>query len=93
MEFAERQYKKAEKKPAAFGWDVFNSATLYRAYEKRTENIPYTKEVRPGRPLPLAVALAFALSIGLEAFNHLCCRQAFSPTYASGAEAGCVGRR
>lgn len=33
-EAAER-YKKAERKPAAFGWDMFNQQSLYNAYKKR----------------------------------------------------------
>jgi pre-mRNA-splicing factor SYF2 len=42
-EAAEREYAAAEKDPAAFGWDSFNQATLYKAYEKRAAAIPYTK--------------------------------------------------
>ncbi|KAI3883416.1 hypothetical protein MKX03_031881 [Papaver bracteatum] len=36
---AESKYKKWEKEPAPFGWDVFNQKTLYNAYKKRTKNI------------------------------------------------------
>eukprot|EP00898_Chlorokybus_atmophyticus_P002207 jgi/Chlat1/2988/Chrsp2S04706 len=43
-EQAEEQYKKRQKKPAAFGWDVFNQRSLYNAYKKRTQNVPYTPE-------------------------------------------------
>ncbi|XP_006838361.2 pre-mRNA-splicing factor syf2 [Amborella trichopoda] len=39
QEAAEVKYKKWEKEPAPFGWDVFNQKTLYNAYKKRTENI------------------------------------------------------
>eukprot|EP00271_Cylindrocystis_brebissonii_P013427 TRINITY_DN33246_c0_g1_i1.p1 TRINITY_DN33246_c0_g1~~TRINITY_DN33246_c0_g1_i1.p1 ORF type:complete len:420 (-),score=108.41 TRINITY_DN33246_c0_g1_i1:790-1956(-) len=39
QEEAEAKYKKWNKKEAAFGWDVFNQASLYRAYKKRTKNI------------------------------------------------------
>ncbi|GAV69001.1 SYF2 domain-containing protein [Cephalotus follicularis] len=38
-EAAETKYKKWEKDPAPFGWDVFNQKTLYNAYKKRTKNI------------------------------------------------------
>ncbi|XP_010276933.1 PREDICTED: pre-mRNA-splicing factor syf2-like [Nelumbo nucifera] len=38
-EMAEAKYKKWEKDPAPFGWDVFNQKTLYNAYKKRTKNI------------------------------------------------------
>eukprot|EP00475_Leptophrys_vorax_P038418 TRINITY_DN6775_c0_g2_i1.p1 TRINITY_DN6775_c0_g2~~TRINITY_DN6775_c0_g2_i1.p1 ORF type:complete len:239 (+),score=41.25 TRINITY_DN6775_c0_g2_i1:60-719(+) len=44
QEDAEKKYKKWEKKPAPFGWDVFNQQSLYNAYKKRTEHIPYTPE-------------------------------------------------
>ncbi|CAM8914141.1 unnamed protein product [Rhodiola kirilowii] len=36
---AESKYKKWEKDPAPYGWDVFNQKTLYDAYKKRTKNI------------------------------------------------------
>ncbi|KAK2458919.1 phospholipase protein (PEARLI 4) family protein [Trifolium repens] len=39
QEAAEVKYKKWEKDPAPFGWDVFNQKTLYNAYKKRTKNI------------------------------------------------------
>lgn len=39
QEMAEVKYKKWEKEPAPFGWDVFNQKTLYNAYKKRTKNI------------------------------------------------------
>ncbi|XP_057966455.1 uncharacterized protein LOC131156633 [Malania oleifera] len=39
QEMAESKYKKWEKDPAPFGWDVFNQKTLYNAYKKRTKNI------------------------------------------------------
>uniref|UniRef100_A0A5B7BZH3 Pre-mRNA-splicing factor SYF2 n=1 Tax=Davidia involucrata TaxID=16924 RepID=A0A5B7BZH3_DAVIN len=39
QEMAESKYKKWEKEPAPFGWDVFNQKTLYNAYKKRTKNI------------------------------------------------------
>lgn len=38
-EMAETKYKKWEKDPAPFGWDVFNQKTLYNAYKKRTKNV------------------------------------------------------
>ncbi|KAH7414907.1 hypothetical protein KP509_14G017200 [Ceratopteris richardii] len=41
---AEEKYKKWEKKPAPFGWDVFNQRSLYNAYKKRTKHIPYSME-------------------------------------------------
>mmetsp|Transcript_11808 Transcript_11808/g.15991 ORF Transcript_11808/g.15991 Transcript_11808/m.15991 type:complete len:538 (+) Transcript_11808:54-1667(+) len=44
QEQAEAQYEKQKPKDTPFGWDVFNQKSLYRAYEKRTKNIPYTKE-------------------------------------------------
>lgn len=39
QEMAETKYKKWEKDPAPFGWDVFNQKALYDAYKKRTKNI------------------------------------------------------
>ncbi|CAK7329472.1 unnamed protein product [Dovyalis caffra] len=36
---AEAKYKKWEKDPAPYGWDVFNQKTLYNAHKKRTRNI------------------------------------------------------
>ncbi|KAK1300470.1 hypothetical protein QJS10_CPB13g00962 [Acorus calamus] len=39
QEAAEEKYKKWEKDPAPFGWDVFNQKSLYKAYKKRTKNI------------------------------------------------------
>ncbi|KAH1231219.1 Pre-mRNA-splicing factor syf2 [Glycine max] len=39
QEAAEEKYKKWEKDPAPFGWDVFNQKTLYNAYKKRTKNV------------------------------------------------------
>ncbi|KAL2937066.1 Pre-mRNA-splicing factor syf2 [Bienertia sinuspersici] len=39
QEAAESKYKKWEKDPAPFGWDVFNQKTLYNAYKKRTKNV------------------------------------------------------
>ncbi|KAK4757184.1 hypothetical protein SAY87_007311 [Trapa incisa] len=39
QEAAETKYKKWEKDPAPYGWDVFNQKTLYNAYKKRTKNI------------------------------------------------------
>ncbi|GBG61059.1 hypothetical protein CBR_g18651 [Chara braunii] len=37
---AEKKYKKWEKKSAPFGGDVFNQRTLYKAYLKRTKDVP-----------------------------------------------------
>lgn len=39
QEAAEAKYKKWEKDPAPFGWDVFNQKALYDAYKKRTKNV------------------------------------------------------
>ncbi|KAF6168785.1 hypothetical protein GIB67_012183 [Kingdonia uniflora] len=39
QDMAEKKYKKWEKDPAPFGWDVFNQRTLYNAYKKRTKNV------------------------------------------------------
>ncbi|KAJ7541994.1 hypothetical protein O6H91_10G084800 [Diphasiastrum complanatum] len=44
QEAAEDKYKKWDKKPAPFGWDVFNQKSLYNAYKKRTKHIPYSME-------------------------------------------------
>eukprot|EP00210_Caulerpa_lentillifera_P005651 g5404.t1 len=41
-EIAEDKHRKNEKKSAPFGWDVFNQKTLYKAYEKRADKVPYT---------------------------------------------------
>lgn len=43
-EMAEAKYKKWEKDPAPFGWDVFNQKTLYNAYKKRTKNVEIDME-------------------------------------------------
>ena len=39
VEVAAAKHKKKEKKEAAFGWDVFNQKTLYKAYEKRANKV------------------------------------------------------
>ncbi|KAK7343343.1 hypothetical protein VNO77_12007 [Canavalia gladiata] len=39
QEAAQEKYKKWEKDPAPFGWDVFNQKTLYNAYKKRAKKI------------------------------------------------------
>ncbi|KAK9144123.1 hypothetical protein Sjap_004026 [Stephania japonica] len=39
QEAAEAKYKKWEKDPAPYGWDVFNQKALYDAYKKRTKNL------------------------------------------------------
>ncbi|XP_010921783.2 uncharacterized protein [Elaeis guineensis] len=44
QEMAETKYKKWEKDPAPYGWDVFNQKTLYNAYKKRTKNIEVDME-------------------------------------------------
>ncbi|KAF9684504.1 hypothetical protein SADUNF_Sadunf04G0125000 [Salix dunnii] len=44
QEAAEAKYKKWEKDPAPFGWDVFNQKTLYDAYKKRTKNVDVSLE-------------------------------------------------
>ncbi|KAK9811222.1 hypothetical protein WJX72_000229 [[Myrmecia] bisecta] len=44
VEAAEAAYKKREKKEAPTGWEAFNQKSLYKAYEKRTANVPYTQE-------------------------------------------------
>ncbi|XP_057495533.1 uncharacterized protein LOC130780546 [Actinidia eriantha] len=43
-EMAEAKYKKWEKEPAPFGWDVFNQKTLYNAHKKRAKNIQVDME-------------------------------------------------
>mmetsp|Transcript_29203 Transcript_29203/g.64548 ORF Transcript_29203/g.64548 Transcript_29203/m.64548 type:complete len:498 (-) Transcript_29203:188-1681(-) len=44
VEQAEQQYKKKERKETPEGWDVFNQKSLYNAYLKRAEKVPYTLE-------------------------------------------------
>ncbi|KAJ7953207.1 Pre-mRNA-splicing factor syf2 [Quillaja saponaria] len=44
QEAAETKYKKWEKDPAPFGWDVFNQKTLYNAHKKRTKKIEVDAE-------------------------------------------------
>lgn len=44
LEHAELQYNKREKKEKPVGGDIFNPKSLYNAYKKRAENVPYTKE-------------------------------------------------
>ncbi|XP_050234946.1 uncharacterized protein LOC126683155 [Mercurialis annua] len=39
QEAAEAKYKKWEKEPAPYSWDVFNQRTLYKAFKKRSKNI------------------------------------------------------
>ena len=39
VEVAAAKHKKKDKKEAAFGWDVFNQKTLYRAYKKRAGKV------------------------------------------------------
>nr|CCA21970.1 premRNAsplicing factor syf2 putative [Albugo laibachii Nc14] len=46
-ECVEQQMKKQQKKDkrrAAFGWDVFNQDSLYKAYKKRLQNLPTTNQ-------------------------------------------------
>eukprot|EP00798_Chlamydomonas_sp_ICE-L_P013268 gene13268-19110_t len=43
-ETAELGYNKREKKtPSTFGWDAFNQKTLFGAFEKRQDNVPFNK--------------------------------------------------
>ena len=53
-EQAEAYYKKHEKKPAPAGWESFNQKTLFKAYDKRTKDIPVDLEVCP-YPNPCSV--------------------------------------
>lgn len=46
-EQAEAFYKKREKKAAPAGWEAFNNKTLFKAYERRAENLPVDMEVGP----------------------------------------------
>lgn len=39
QEAAEAKYKKRDKEPAPFGWDVFNQRTLYNAHKKRAQKV------------------------------------------------------
>ncbi|XP_047306998.1 pre-mRNA-splicing factor syf2 isoform X2 [Impatiens glandulifera] len=39
QEAAEAKYKKRDKNPAPFGWDVFNQRTLYNAHKKRAQKV------------------------------------------------------
>lgn len=43
-ERAEQRYEKNKKKPAPAGLSSFNAKTLYKAYLKRTGNVPTTPE-------------------------------------------------
>eukprot|EP00803_Ostreobium_quekettii_P002717 evm.model.scf_361.10 EVM.evm.TU.scf_361.10 scf_361:88853-94390(-) len=43
-EVAQAKHEKQKEKPTPFGWDAFNQKTLYKAYEKRAEQVPYTLE-------------------------------------------------
>jgi hypothetical protein len=39
--FSQKQKKRDVKKPKeTFGWDVFNTDSLYKAYEKRINKLP-----------------------------------------------------
>jgi hypothetical protein len=55
-EVAEAKYKKTEKAETPFGWDSFNSKSLYNAYAKRADKI----EV--GAPAGLAARLLACVS-------------------------------
>jgi len=39
-----KEAKKKRKNPDAFGWDVFNQDSLYRAHEKRLKNVEFDQE-------------------------------------------------
>lgn len=39
-------YRKREKKAAPAGWEAFNNKTLFKAYERRTEDMHVDLEVR-----------------------------------------------
>ena len=43
-ERAQQRYEKGKKKPAPAGVSSFNAKTLYKAYLKRTGNVPTTPE-------------------------------------------------
>lgn len=43
-ETANRKFEKSQKEETPFGWDSFNQETLYRAYEKRVADVPYSEE-------------------------------------------------
>ena len=43
-EAADRSFQRAKKEETPFGWDSFNQDTLFRAYEKRIADVPYTAE-------------------------------------------------
>ena len=43
-EAADRAFQRSKKEETPFGWDSFNQDTLFRAYEKRIADVPYTAE-------------------------------------------------
>ena len=59
---AKHNKKTAKKrKQAAFGWDVFNSDTLFKAYERRLDNLPKTKR---GKKSKVATETSYELNYG-----------------------------
>ena len=44
-EQAEALYRKREKKAAPAGWEAFNNKTLFKAYERRAQDLPVDMEV------------------------------------------------
>ncbi|KAI9917212.1 hypothetical protein PsorP6_013172 [Peronosclerospora sorghi] len=44
VDMNKKKASKKEKRKAAFGWDVFNQDSLYKAYKKRLVNLPTSKE-------------------------------------------------
>jgi pre-mRNA-splicing factor SYF2 len=43
LQVAQAKYEKSAPKPAPFGWDAFNQAALYNAYDKRASKVPVDK--------------------------------------------------
>jgi peptidyl-prolyl isomerase G (cyclophilin G) len=62
-----------KNKNEAFGWDVFNTDTLYRAYKKRLKNMPMDKSLyedqmnNPGKAIEITEQRKHLLNADLEA--------------------------
>jgi hypothetical protein len=61
-----------KKKNAAFGWDVFNTDALYRAYKKRLKNMPFDKNLydeqmlNPSKPIEIKEERKHLLNADIE---------------------------
>jgi hypothetical protein len=75
MEMAHGKYDrkaKKDKNTAAFGWDVFNQDTLYKAYEKRLAHLPTHADMNEAADSSLNDELAYGkVSSSYLIFHHI----------------------